>query len=520
MIGVQQRQRRLGVVLRLVDQQVHDPLVRLRKTQPNQQIGLRDGVLPPGRFPRRSFSSTRREAPSEARRARGGTAPRVRPEHRLKLRAHGLKPLRDGHAAGVDQRAAGVPVLERALVVAVERALPVGKARLERGGHPRKPLAGVSSDSSRAYIALSSSARTSVSPSNSTSENAGPRRSNRHASRSSRDRTTDRTCSPPTARAARHPPRAGGRAGGRGSRPCGRARSRRSPEASARGCSPRPARAAPSRCIPKTPCRARGSRSSRIEHVAPAVHQVGRAVHRHARLAGAGPADDRHHARALAADGGVLLGLNGRHDLAHVARRRTGQHVQQHLIVDAQVGVDVELQLAALHAVLALERHRAGDHAGRAGIGRRAGLGVVVQAADRRAPVVHEQVSSSSARLYRPITIRSGAEAPTSAKSTRAKNGSSSIRRARSDVSEASWRRAVEAVDVRGQLPELAGRQRRRADAQLVPRVGQYGAGWTPCGCPPAPPTARSALPIAPARARYRRARPRVRWDSSRPVVP
>ena len=49
------------------------------------------------------------------------------------------------------------------------------------------------------------------------------------------------------------------------------------------------------------------------------VQQVGGAMERHGRLAGAGAALHHHGAIHVGADDAVLLGLNGGHDIGHLA---------------------------------------------------------------------------------------------------------------------------------------------------------------------------------------------------------
>ena len=212
------------------------------------------------------------------------------------------------------------------------------------------------------------------------------------------------------------------------------------------------------------------------ERVAAAVEQVGGAVHRHAGLAGAGAADHGHHPRALAANGGVLLRLNGGDDLAHVARRRAGEDVQQHAVVDAHMGIDVELQLAFLHAVLALERHRAAHHAGGTGVACLAGLGIVIEAADRRAPVVYQRLLVLARHAVQPdddALRRRGADlGEVDAREERLAEHAAGARGRL--VCELAAR--GKAVDVGGELAHLAGRQRRGPHAQLVPGVGEDGA--------------------------------------------
>ena len=116
-------------------------------------------------------------------------------------------------------------------------------------------------------------------------------------------------------------------------------------------------------------------------------------MHGHAGLAAARAAHHAHHRRIVVADGGVLLRLNGGHDLAHVVAAGPGEDVQQHVVVDGQLGVHVVLELTVFHAVLALEGHPAQNPAAGAVVGHLAGHGIVVQAAHRRAPVVHQQVA-------------------------------------------------------------------------------------------------------------------------------
>ena len=81
------------------------------------------------------------------------------------------------------------------------------------------------------------------------------------------------------------------------------------------------------------------------------------------------------------------------------------------------------------------------------------------------------------------MTMRSGAAAPTSAKSTRAKNGSPSMRRARADVSFANWRRAVKrstsAESWRISLGDSAV-GRTRSSSQASARMARIASAWLP----------------------------------------
>ena len=70
-----------------------------------------------------------------------------------------------------------------------------------------------------------------------------------------------------------------------------------------------------------------------------------------------------------------------------------GEDVQQHIVVDGQLGVHVILELTVFHAILALEGHAAQNLSAGAVVGHLAGHGIVVQAAHRRTPVVHQQIA-------------------------------------------------------------------------------------------------------------------------------
>ena len=115
-------------------------------------------------------------------------------------------------------------------------------------------------------------------------------------------------------------------------------------------------------------------------------------MHRHAGFAAARAADHAHHGRIIAANRGVLLRLNRGNDLAHVAAGRAGQNIQQHFIIDGHLRIHVIFQLPLFHAILALERHFADDLAARTIVGNIARHGIIIQAAHRRAPIVHQQM--------------------------------------------------------------------------------------------------------------------------------
>ena len=66
-----------------------------------------------------------------------------------------------------------------------------------------------------------------------------------------------------------------------------------------------------------------------LEGAAVGVEQVGGAVQRGDRLAGAGAALDDQHARQVGADHPVLLGLDGRDDVGHPAGARRGDRRDQ-----------------------------------------------------------------------------------------------------------------------------------------------------------------------------------------------
>jgi hypothetical protein len=68
------------------------------------------------------------------------------------------------------------------------------------------------------------------------------------------------------------------------------------------------------------------------EQFALLVQQEGGAVQRHGRLAGAGAALHDQHTAVRGADDGVLLGLDGPHDVAHAAGARGVQRGQQHTV--------------------------------------------------------------------------------------------------------------------------------------------------------------------------------------------
>ena len=120
------------------------------------------------------------------------------------------------------------------------------------------------------------------------------------------------------------------------------------------------------------------------------VQQVRHAVQRDGGLARACRALDDQRARLLVAYDAVLLGLDGRHDGAHLPVGGAPQLARQHLVAHARGAVRRVHELAPLHPQLALERKQAFHAARGRVVGRRARLVVLVeQARHRRAPVGH-----------------------------------------------------------------------------------------------------------------------------------
>ena len=209
-----------------------------------------------------------------------------------------------------------------------------------------------------------------------------------------------------------------------------------------------------------------------VERIALAVHEEGGAVHGDGGLARAGPAHHGDHARVLIADGGGLLRLDGGDHLAHVAAGGLGEQVEEYAVVYVELRIDIILEAAVLHAVLALERHFPADLAGRAVVAAGAGHGIIVQRTDRRAPVVHQHLAVFAAQAVkadddplRPIFALLG-------KIDAGKEG-------RHQHAPVTRRQIVGerlahqiAIHLGGELLKILRRERGRLHAQLVPGVG------------------------------------------------
>ena len=391
---MQQRQRRFGIVLRLVHQQMIDALVLRGKAQTHLQIRLCHRVLPPCHAGLTVVAVGVAQLLWRALHHPAQQRVAAHLQHLLQLRPHRLKPLGHRHPAHEGQLPAIVLAREALFILLVQLFLPTGDARIQRGAHsghalgrrqqrklPRVHVPQLVAPDQQLIVqiyvgALGAELRKIVGIALELMQKF------RAAFVSHRPRAQRHVLAQQPLQLAHGVlhlfvqnslhglvQRTGadvvlaqlGQHGGDvlGKRGAGR----------------------------------QNLNTAGVQQIPPAVHQKCRAMHGHAGLAGTGAADHGHDLPVLAADGCVLLGLNRGHNLAHMAGGRAGEDVQQHLVVDVELGVHIVLQLAVLHAILSLQRHLAHDFARRALIGHIARLRVVVQAADRRAPVVHQQIA-------------------------------------------------------------------------------------------------------------------------------
>ena len=199
-------------------------------------------------------------------------------------------------------------------------------------------------------------------------------------------------------------------------------------------------------------------------------------MHGHAGFAAAGRAHHAHDPIALGADGGVLLRLNGGDDLLHVAAGGAGKNVQKHSVVDIQLGIHIIIQPAVHHAILTLQGHFSTNHARGTAIFHIARHGIVKQAANRRAPVVHHdfallifQAVQADDDFFQFVLalfhkIHPGEEG---AHEHAAIPGGHVLRKGLP---------GGKAIDFRRKLLQIRGRKGRGAHAQIFPRVRNNGA--------------------------------------------
>ena len=112
----------------------------------------------------------------------------------------------------------------------------------------------------------------------------------------------------------------------------------------------------------------------------------------------------------------VLFLLNGGDDLLHGAGGGGAEQVQQHLVVNAHIGVHIILQPSVFKAVLPLQGHGSHDFALGTVVFRRAGHGVVIERRHRGAPIMNQQFPSGRGKavqsdddffaLIRPVFLK------------------------------------------------------------------------------------------------------------------
>ena len=209
-----------------------------------------------------------------------------------------------------------------------------------------------------------------------------------------------------------------------------------------------------------------------VERVALAIHEEGRAVHGDGGLARSRAAHHGDHPRVFIADGGGLLRLNGGHHLAHVAAGGLGEQVEEDAVANVELRINVVLEAAVLHAILALERHLAANLARGAVVAAAAGHGIVVERADRRAPVVHQhlpipapQAVQADDDLFRVFLALLGeVDAGEEGRHQHALVARGQI------VGERLAHKV--SIHLGGKLLKVLRRKRGRLHAQLVPRIG------------------------------------------------
>ena len=159
--------------------------------------------------------------------------------------------------------------------------------------------------------------------------------------------------------------------------------------------------------------------------------------------------------------------------------RRAGKNVQKHLVVDAHIRVHIILQAAVFHFILPLQRHLPANFARGAFIGHRPGHRVVIQAAHRRAPVVHQNFAIRVLQAVKPdddllLFLRAVLLKVHARKEGIHQHGFVPLRQI---IRQRLSRQKT--IHLCGELLHILHAQRRRLQAQLLPRVRQqraYGA--------------------------------------------
>lgn len=151
----------------------------------------------------------------------------------------------------------------------------------------------------------------------------------------------------------------------------------------------------------------------RAQGVFEAVEQKRYAVQRDGRLTRTSHSLENEYPRRFVANHRILLALNGRDDVLHSVVGRLAQLALQNIVADVQRTVEHELQGPVLDLVLTLGGDVTVDPAARRLDKRRPRLEVVVEAGNRRAPIVYaylmgfgvEEVVDSDVELGTPIIV-------------------------------------------------------------------------------------------------------------------